>query len=382
MSEGRLSVRALAQETLRAYGLPQDIAGLPDVQINTRSVLGRVALAGLEVALRTVGRVRRTRSEFLVEIDRGRTRALRRKTKHRVLAWVSRLVGRDLEARSYRLKMPHIDAARDEAARVVLLVHGADASPAVFGDLERHLRMARFRIGTFAYPNDDAIDASGVQLARRLRQWHARNPTATVDIVAHSMGGLVARYMLETPGLDPGNVGKLIMLGTPNQGSQLAVARFLLDLGGYVRRGFTKNALIGMLTDGNGEAGYDMRPGSEFLDELNARKRNPHVRYHMILGTSGPVSVTGFDALRSRAEKLTPRPLRGWLRQTMGSLDEVLATRGDGAVALSRGKLAGVTPVLLPLDHMGLVSQHDFLGRPVAGKVHPAFAQVTAWLGN
>ncbi|MGA2185188.1 MAG: hypothetical protein ABSH47_19390 [Bryobacteraceae bacterium] len=50
----------------------------------------------------------------------------------------------------------------------------------------------------------------------------------TVDIVAHSMGGLVARYFLSTagsmgnPALLPNSVHRLITIGTPHHGSQLA----------------------------------------------------------------------------------------------------------------------------------------------------------------
>ena len=51
----------------------------------------------------------------------------------------------------------------------------------------------------------------------------------TVDVVAHSMGGLVARYLISTPGslppvLLPNPVHNLITIGTPHLGSNLATA--------------------------------------------------------------------------------------------------------------------------------------------------------------
>lgn len=49
-----------------------------------------------------------------------------------------------------------------------------------------------------------------------------------VDIVAHSMGGLVSRWYTTDPSLYEGDVGKLIMLGTPNGGS--TPAQWLFDV--------------------------------------------------------------------------------------------------------------------------------------------------------
>ncbi|MCB1058024.1 MAG: CHAT domain-containing protein [Acidobacteria bacterium] len=69
------------------------------------------------------------------------------------------------------------------------------------------------------------IDRSAEVLAQRLQQWSRGEP---VHIVAHSMGGLVARRMIQRfPDLwsaldDPDGHrrgGRLVMLGTPNQGS-------------------------------------------------------------------------------------------------------------------------------------------------------------------
>lgn len=47
----------------------------------------------------------------------------------------------------------------------------------------------------------------------------AEKQTGQVDIVAHSMGGLVAQAYINSDDYTPGEIGKLVMLGTPNEGA-------------------------------------------------------------------------------------------------------------------------------------------------------------------
>ena len=66
------------------------------------------------------------------------------------------------------------------------------------------------------------------QLARKchdwLRGWRNESPEARVIILAHSMGGLVARYWLEVlGGWNDGDVRALITFGTPFRGSLKAL---------------------------------------------------------------------------------------------------------------------------------------------------------------
>jgi triacylglycerol lipase len=75
-------------------------------------------------------------------------------------------------------------------------------------------------------------------------------PGTAVDVVGYSMGGLVARYLIEKAGWAP-RIGTLVMLGAPNHGTMAAWVP--ATVGGFGRW----NA-----------SGGDMRPGSPFLGSM------------------------------------------------------------------------------------------------------------------
>ena len=95
-----------------------------------------------------------------------------------------------------------------------------------------------------------------------------------IAIVAHSMGGLVSREMLTSPEMNyqaaekNGQVPEvvaLIMVGTPNHGSQLARFRVFAEWRDHLAR-LTKGEgyWLGSILDGAGEAKIDLLPGSLF----------------------------------------------------------------------------------------------------------------------
>src|SRR5919198_3550560 len=102
-------------------------------------------------------------------------------------------------------------------------------------------------------------------------------PGAAVDIVGYSMGGLVARYLIEKAGW-AGRVGTLVMLGTPNHGT---IAAWVPGtIGGFGRW----NA-----------SGGDMRPGSPFLESLGAAE--PAGERYVAIGGAPPWLPFRYDGL-------------------------------------------------------------------------------------
>ncbi len=128
----------------------------------------------------------------------------------------------------------------------VLLIHGYMCNGAFWWSIIRHLR-ASGATNLFTMNLEPAfapVEHYVAQVRERVAVVRERCAADRVLIVAHSMGGLVARAYLRTPGASA-HVAGLITLGSPHYGTVLA----------YFSP--TPNA-------------RDMRPGSNFLERLAA----------------------------------------------------------------------------------------------------------------
>jgi len=122
-------------------------------------------------------------------------------------------------------------------------------------------------------------------------------PSQPFDIISHSMGGLVARWLVEKLGM-AGRVDDLITLGTPHHGAPLAdVVEELATLGNILPTDFVSDIILGLLPPFGKwlASGYDMKPGSAFLQDLNvwgsvegAFKAPPGNKYTCIATTVKP----------------------------------------------------------------------------------------------
>jgi pimeloyl-ACP methyl ester carboxylesterase len=132
----------------------------------------------------------------------------------------------------------------------VLLIHGYFATRGSLHLLERHL-VRRGHV-VMSYPLGalfnlgDIRDSAGL-IARKVESIVAQTGVKQVDIVGHSMGGLVGLYYLKRLG-GRHRVRRLVMMGTPTQG--------------------TWSALLGLVTAPLGLASLQLLPGSPFLREL------------------------------------------------------------------------------------------------------------------
>ncbi len=251
-------------------------------------------------------------------------------------------------------RLPAVAPVRDPD-RLVVFVHGLNSRPEELAELTRGFQDAGYACAMFRYPNDQPLDHSARLLADELRRTKQTDGLRRVVLVTHSMGGLLARAVVEDPQLDSGNVERLIMIAPPNAGSQLAPFGVALDLVEYFSsdtRRQESGLVCGSIRDGLGEALDDLTPGSAFLQRLNVRPRNADVQYTIVLGRGGPLSRQQYDACQYLLGKLGERhawaaDLQQAIDQHVGRLAELFAGEGDGLVALQRGRLPDVADVVL-----------------------------------
>lgn len=266
----------------------------------------------------------------------------------------------------------HLPADFDPAARTVLLIHGLEGGAV---ELERFRVACRFwgiQPLIFDYPNDGPLAWSGERLAIELKALTAKYPGLRIAIVAHSMGGLVARHALEISLKDSCGVTDVVFLGTPHRGSSLARAQPVLEVVLPLLQGTGLGTE--MLCDGLGEAGDDLLPTSDFLKQLAQARRVAGVRYHVAIGTKSFLTEEQRLALERKVQTLfskvqIAKVLEAEMLEFLRS-DELKTGKGDGAVSIVSAHLDGaVSERQFDLNHLellalpGVVSQDSPLFR-------------------
>jgi len=344
-TEGRVAWADVVRGLARARGFDDSAlqAVLPQGGFELGGTRGRLLLAGLNLALSPHLRFDVAAAEnpgdpprLVIILDRAALLASQRRFQASLrTAFLPRPSSGE---RSYGLVLDENWKEAPAERDLVVLVHGLKSSPEHVAGLLAAARREGFPCAAFRYPNDD-------------------------------------------PRLDPGNVRRLIMVAPPNQGSALARFAFALDLWEYLTAEEGRNDVsrfYALIEDGLSEAAVDLRPDSLLLRTLNARPRNARVRYTIFLGSRAPlaekhlltvkrkIAATGE---RNRWVRLLGTDVHRWL----DDLDEVIDGKGDGAVSIRRGRLAGVEDtVVLRFGHLGVLQSP---GEGDVRKVHDGVLQ-------
>ena len=141
----------------------------------------------------------------------------------------------------FRRPRPRPDRRREQ--RTVVFVHGLVANRSGFFPLQAYLRLhGHERQLAFNYRSSGSIERQALALKRAIDDGVGGG---RIDLVAHSMGGLVARCYLQLLG-GARRVDRLITLGTPHHGTHAA---------NFIPSAFVRQLL----------------PESPFLQHLNAQ---------------------------------------------------------------------------------------------------------------
>lgn len=125
----------------------------------------------------------------------------------------------------------------------LVFVHGLGGGRGDFGPMAWYLkRMGRRRSYSIHFEETGDVMARGAELAEFIKEVVTITGETRVDLVAHSMGGVVARVAVVDHNLG-GTIRRLITMGSPHRGT------FAARLG-------------------NTPVTHDLRPGSEFLKRL------------------------------------------------------------------------------------------------------------------
>jgi triacylglycerol esterase/lipase EstA (alpha/beta hydrolase family) len=183
-------------------------------------------------------------------------------------------------ARGNRIQRKAFFDTIDETRPPVLLLHGYLGTRGSMYILERRLNddgicVFSFNLGSL---NVRDIRTSATLIHRKIESILAQTPVKKIDIIGHSMGGLIGLYYVKKLGGHE-KVRKLLMMGTPQKGTWVA----LLGV-----------AAMGLFSS----SAYQLLPGSRFLKELSVGALPPTVEYYTIAAERDwvcPVASTPLD---------------------------------------------------------------------------------------
>lgn len=219
----------------------------------------------------------------------------------------------------------------------------------------------QWNVRAFWYDWRKDLTLAAADLDARIRSWFG--PDAPVHIVAHSMGGLVARTFIRDYPKRWQKMGRLIMLGTPNHGS-FAIPQVITGLEGMVRKLALldlKHKLDELLPVFNSFVGsYQMLPSPLVLPEIQWLYKSAayaplavpqahldtalkhHESLAKIIDTERMIYIAGYDQLT----------FCGLKKKQPASEEAYLVTMdGDGRVPHELGELRGVTTHYIKEGH-------------------------------
>ncbi|MDD9901739.1 MAG: alpha/beta fold hydrolase [Alphaproteobacteria bacterium] len=117
------------------------------------------------------------------------------------------------------LPIPSAAAGPAADAECVVLLHGIARSPSAMRKMERKLKESGYIVANIGYDSRKKILQDLMEDVNKKIQSGCK-AAPKMHIVGHSMGGLITRAWLKK--YRPKNLGRVVMIGTPNHGSEIA----------------------------------------------------------------------------------------------------------------------------------------------------------------
>jgi pimeloyl-ACP methyl ester carboxylesterase len=256
-----------------------------------------------------------------------------------------------------------IESAIESAENIVLFIHGMVGDT---GEMTKSVIRAKKKekplldhyqlVLTFDYDSvSTPIEETAKDLKERLDALglvagHGRK----LDIIAHSIGGLVSRYFIEKL---EGNqvVTRLIQLGVPNNGTEITQLKdviktySMLAINGLpaLQPWMTPLTLFANYLVKNIQVTIDqLKPTSDLLKKLNDGS-DPGIPYHLIAGNTRLIKKTypkETTFIQKVYENLKSQGLYYILQQSLFKSDNDLVVRTESAKSIA-GKEAWANPV-------------------------------------
>ncbi|MGH1403414.1 MAG: esterase/lipase family protein [Alphaproteobacteria bacterium] len=191
---------------------------------------------------------------------------------------------------------------------LIILLHGILRSDADMLLLQNFFKSNGYDTLNIRYPSrEKSLEALSDFVHDKISKYPQYNTDTPIHFVTHSMGGLIARYYITRR--TPKNLGKVVMLGPPNKGSEFADWLSETEI------------LAPAFQAIYGPAGQQMTTGYEHIDD--------DITYPLGV-IAGNVSIN---------------PLAPW----------ILNGEHDGIVAVERTKIDGMS------DHIVMSASHSFM---------------------
>jgi pimeloyl-ACP methyl ester carboxylesterase len=216
----------------------------------------------------------------------------------------------------------------------VLFVHGALGYPGNFATLIARLDRSRFQPWLAYYPTATRLDTTAKSLDRWMQYLYVQHHYPRLAVVAHSMGGLVARaFINRVLAADDGRTEGLrlfVSMSTPWDGHAAA------------QRGVDRAPVVA-------PSWYDMAPGSPFLRALLQPELPPGVVHDFLFSyaggsrrmaeaNDGTVTVASQLALRAQSQARTMRGFKETHTSILDSADVAAVVNAELAAIAADGR--------------------------------------------